>query len=614
MAIRNAIPVSFIPSGLTDAIDQESAFPGACQSLQNLTFDRQNRGAVIPRPGVTVGSSFPGFNTPGIISAMIDVGPRIYGLIGSSRNPGFDEPFCFDTAANAFITVGGILSSNIPTTPASSGTWTPPTMDVIGSKIAVTHPGFSGTNFFGWFDIGGFSASPTVTTTSTSPVLTAVSSTTGIVNGMTITGAGIPVNSFVISTTASTITINNNANASATVTATVTGGTFTLPQWGAGNTTVNALPALPIWVKQFFGRAYFGIANNVVFTDSLSLNTISNANFAAALTLGDTTNTVGAAGLPFNNSSSGILQSLIVFKSNAIYQISGDITGTGSTALSLNSIGDDTGCSMPRTIQPTMYGVLFIGSDGPRLVDLSGRLQYLKSGESSIPDIVQPFSSATSPTRACSAYNNGIYRVALDTVYRNLTVAGVATSAADFWYDFLFNRWNGIHTFPYHCAVPVGNVFYLASNTYPGVLFRSEAVPSANTVYADNAATYNISILSSTMPEAGQMMEKAIVESTIELSASVVPVTYSIIAYNDQYGQLGNVSLVIPQGFSTWGGAIWGSFNWGSSFLSTHPYTIPWPQPIVFKKMIYSISTQAAPNISIRKTAMRYQELGYTNV
>ncbi|KAF3997550.1 hypothetical protein [Glaciimonas immobilis] len=613
MAIRNSQPGSFIPTGLTDAIDQDSSFAGACQSLSNLVFDRQNRGAVVARPGVTAATAFPGFTSPGVISVMIDVGSRIYGMIATGRNAAYDEPFCYDTVSGLFVTISDVLSTNVPTTPPSTGAWLPPTMDVIGTKIIVTHQGFSGANFFGWFDISGFTSAPTVTTTSGSKTLTAVSTTTGASAGMAVTGAGIPAGSYIVSTTANTITLNQAATASATVAAAVTGGSFAAPMWCAGNTTVNALPSIPLWVVQFFGRAYFGCKNAIVFTDTLSATTISNTNFTSALTLGDTTSTTGAAGLPFNNGSSGILQSLIVFKANAIYQVVGDVTGTGTTALSLNTISQNVGCIMPRTAQPTMYGVLFIGSDGPRLINTSGALQYLTSEQSGTPDIVIPFSNATTPSRACAAYNNGVYRVALDTVYRNLTNSFASFQAADFWYDFLVNRWNGAHSFQYHCVVPVGASFYLSSNTSPGILFISPVVGSPNSAYLDNSVTYTCTLLSATMPDVAPMSQKAIVESTVELSGVSSQASYVITAYNDQYSQLSVNTVVLGAGVIKWGAVKWGQSAWASSYIGTHPYSIPWSNPIVFKKLIYSITAPAAQSVSIRETAFRYQVLGYTN-
>lgn len=58
--------------------------------------------------------------------------------------------------------------------------------------------------------------SPTATTTSGSSTLTAVSSTSGIYPGASITGTGIPSNTTVISVTSTTLVLSQNATASAT--------------------------------------------------------------------------------------------------------------------------------------------------------------------------------------------------------------------------------------------------------------------------------------------------------------------------------------------------------------------------------------------------------------
>ena len=57
----------------------------------------------------------------------------------------------------------------------------------------------------------------TGTTTNGSPIITALPYITGITKGMPVSGPGVPINSFVVSSTALTVTINQNATASATV-------------------------------------------------------------------------------------------------------------------------------------------------------------------------------------------------------------------------------------------------------------------------------------------------------------------------------------------------------------------------------------------------------------
>jgi hypothetical protein len=80
--------------------------------------------------------------------------------VATSTNAGHDEPFVYDLSTNTFVAITGVTAPNTPVSPSSVSTveWTPPTMDIIGSKIVVTHPGYTGAagNYFGWFDISTF--------------------------------------------------------------------------------------------------------------------------------------------------------------------------------------------------------------------------------------------------------------------------------------------------------------------------------------------------------------------------------------------------------------------------------------------------------------------------
>lgn len=156
MAIRNGYPMRFTPKGICDAFDATDAFAGACQSLSNLVFDQGNPEIVVSRPGVGAAlTTFSGFTTPTFISVQVVIGTVVYGMVSTARNPGFDEPFAYNLLTNTFITISGVTAGNVPSSPATSGAWTPPTMAVVSTKILVTHPGFSGTgtNFFGVIDI-----------------------------------------------------------------------------------------------------------------------------------------------------------------------------------------------------------------------------------------------------------------------------------------------------------------------------------------------------------------------------------------------------------------------------------------------------------------------------
>ncbi|MFT4068929.1 hypothetical protein [Paraburkholderia sp.] len=156
MAIRNGKPVQFTPKGLCDAFDASQAFPGACQLLSNLVFDQANPELVVSRPGVgTAVTTFSSFTSPTFVSVYTLIGNVVYGMVSSARNAGHDEPFAYNIATNTFITISGVTAANTPTSPSTSGPWTPPTVAVVSTKILITHPGFngSGSNFFGVIDI-----------------------------------------------------------------------------------------------------------------------------------------------------------------------------------------------------------------------------------------------------------------------------------------------------------------------------------------------------------------------------------------------------------------------------------------------------------------------------
>lgn len=537
MSIRNSQPVQFQPVGLADSIDQSSSFPGSCQIISNLVFDRENRGAVIARPGVTQSSAFTGFISPGVISVLFDAGTLIYGMVASQRNPGFDEPFCYDTVAQAFITVSGVTSANVPATQSTTGDWVPPTMAAVGIFIVVTHPGFNGANFFGNFNV---------------------------------------------------------ANPAA-------------PAWSAGNTTTNALPSVPLWVSSFFGRAWFGISNNVYFTDSLALS-ISNTNFAAVLTIDDKSNTTGAAGLPMSQTSGAVLQSLLVFKQASVWQISGDITST-TQPLSLNRLVDNVGCVSPRTIQSTPIGVLFIANDGPRVIGLNGSVNYLQVRSGVTPDIVAPFATATNPSRMVGCYSNGIYRVCLDGPN---SIWDSTYASQDYWYDLIFQRWTGPHTFDYHVAVGVSNTFYLGSNGQPGKLLNSLIAPTSTTNYQDLGADILCELVGGAI-EGQPMTMSAVVESTIELSGAGLGTVYYISMYDDLNNNLSPATIKLYEINPLWGTVKWGQFKWRSAIPNSQVFTIPWVNPVVFKKMILSVRVTAAANVSIKNSFFRVQTLGYTN-
>jgi hypothetical protein len=141
--LRNPAIYQWRPVGLSDARDGKLAFPGACKLLTNLIHDPVSNNMLAPRPASVSLTTFSGFTSPGVVSVMVAVGTRVFGMIASGLNPGFDQPFCYDAAANAFVPISGVTSSNVPATQGTSGAWTPPCMAVVGNYIVITHPGYT---------------------------------------------------------------------------------------------------------------------------------------------------------------------------------------------------------------------------------------------------------------------------------------------------------------------------------------------------------------------------------------------------------------------------------------------------------------------------------------
>lgn len=198
----------------------------------------------------------------GAVTAMFELNGIIYGMVGSAQYPGFDVPFAFKISTASFLPVAGVTPNNIPESPATSGDWTPPTMDIVSTFLVVTHPGFHGlnNNFFGWFDL----------TLPYAPVW-------------------------------------NTGNVTPT----------------AENTTNTVLIAPPTCCAQFNDRMYFAVGNALIPTDAGTLNLSNPGN---VLILGNSSPITALVGAPLSTTSIAIFEGLIAFKgpSNGIFQVTGD--------------------------------------------------------------------------------------------------------------------------------------------------------------------------------------------------------------------------------------------------------------------------------------------------
>lgn len=524
MGLKNAQTYTWMPQGLSDNRETKTGQIGDCRVLRNLILDPTSKGVLAPRGASVPITIFESFTTPGIVSVVTTIGTRVYGLIASGRNAGYDEPFCYDTATSAFVTVSGITSANVPTTPSTTGDWTPPSTAQVGVFIAVTHPGFTGANFFGWFDL-------------TNPAA---------------------------------------------------------PAWSAGNTTgAIVLSAHPTAVGTYYNRAWYAVGSLLVFTDSLSVKTVTNAG--QALQIGSSTPITAIIPQPFTTGTQGILGALLAIKSSSIWQITGDYSLTN---LALNELTGSVGTVAPNSVQSTPLGTMFLAVDGIRTVQLAGNVSEPQ------PDVVTPFYNVLNPSRACAAYAADVYRISLNTV-STANVLGYG----DYWYALKYSKWSGPHDFQVNAIAPLGNGFVLASNSIPATLFLSKPYPSSSDSYTENGAPMTITMTTVPIEPNPPMSEKASIEMSIFSLPSSVPYTVQVVSANNV--PIG--SSVIPQGKSAslWGAMTWGAFTWGAAPYNLAIENLSFPVPLVFRIATVTITGASASNLRLGHFSFKYEALGY---
>lgn len=298
MGIRNAKPITVRPEGLTDSLDGSNSFPGSMTLLRNLIPAYHTPNVFTPRPAAVTAISLSSINPNGVVNAMLVVGSRVYGMIESTTYAGKDEPFCYDLATSAFVSLTGVASALLPSSPSRIGDWTPPTMTAVtNSLILVTHPGFPGGAgpYLGWIDISGLSNTIIGNTTSGSPVIQSVVTTQGVSApilqgvqpGQLVTGPGIPAGTYVKSCANGTFSLNTTGNTHGSTTldglANVTGVVPGMMVTGAGipaGTYVSGISGTTVTLSQAAAGSITGTAINFSGggTITLSANATATAN------------------------------------------------------------------------------------------------------------------------------------------------------------------------------------------------------------------------------------------------------------------------------------------------------------------------------------------------
>ncbi len=405
-----------------------------------------------------------------------------------------------------------------------------------------------------------------------------------------------------------TITLSANATATADLVAlSIDGGSFAIPVWDSGNTNVNPLVAVPKWVSQFNGRAWYAVGNAEAFSDSLLPLNVSNAT--QVLTLGDTTPFICSAGLPLNNiQTGGIIQSLIAVKAGVMWQITGD---QATNNLATNELNVAVGSQAPNTFTPCPLGLSFVAPDGLRILDFGARVSDPLGANGN--GVSVPFINALTPTRMVSAFNQNVLRLSCQNALNpNQPVQ-------EFWLDFNQKIWTGPHTFPaqqiagYHVATgaDTGHGFISAGYGIDAKLWLSGVNPTPSDTYIENGVQLSTAYETVLQPDNELMAENRMGQAAVAMS---LPGGQAVgISCINEVGTVLNQVVISASSTppTTWGSFVWGAAPWGGVTGYFRQYDIPWTAPIIFKQASILIVATSAQGYAVGNLYLKYQPLGY---
>lgn len=608
-----AAPTVFKPSTLSDAVDSTNGPPGAMQLLQNLVPAPFNHNIMVARPAAVQLTAFPGFSGAAAIELQFIVGSRIYGMVQSSRFPGKSEPFIFDYRTSTFVTVSNVTAANTPNQTANVGDWVPPTATQVGGVVIVTHPGFTGGGgpVMGWFDMSGLTSNTITGASHSNTVVTGLSFNpiqAGWTVGMMISSSAgdIPAGTVITAMTSNTVTLSQAATATnATITLTVTGGTFAAPLWTGGNLNTNPLPAPPVLVASFNGRAYYGVGPTLQFSDVGQPLQDSNNPNVQVINFQNGLNVTVASGTPFTNVTGGVFNALLVFQGvSFIWQITGD-AATNNLAVNLLASGEGTLAPNAVAFIPNI-GTSFVSPDGVQFVTLQGTVTPAVGTQGD--GVALPFINALNPSRMCSAWNNDTLRVAV------LNAVSGSSIFQEYWLHTKLNVWTGPHSFPATLITEsqIGGGFIISSTAQVPGLWGSMSLPTRSSNYIELGSVLQCTASTCLLPDNQAMTMNALMQTMIGFG-STTGMTVTVTVQRENLDVLDQVSLPVnhsPSG-ATWDAFNWDQANWGHAQTEFVQHWVPWSEPLIFKQMFLTVQFLAAAGNMMGNIYMRIEVLGY---
>lgn len=451
-----------------------------------------------------------------------------------------------------------------------------------------------------------FNLTTTCDTANGSTTLSNFATLIGVVVGQSIAGTGILPGTTITSVGGTSVTISQAATATATgVTVQIAGASITMshnatastnnltiiafggiptnPQWGSGDTDLNPLPAVPVHVDQFNGRAYYALGSDgIVWSDVYFACRVSNTIGVQAWTPADGLAITALGQLGVSTLTGGIVQGLIAFAGvSRIYQILGD-QSTGNLTFNALQTASGTGTEAPLSICPTEIGLAYISPQGLRVIDFQGKVTqpigYRGAG------VVMPFINAAFPSRICGASNASVLRFSVQRVDIP------ETPVQEFWYDLSRDIWTGPHNFPATQVQPYSNTFIMASEKVSASLWISDIFQSVSSQYIENGVQMAWEYRPTPLPDTKLVAMNCIVELMIAVGGEPAAVAT---ARDFNHWFLDTVPV---------------SFGAGIDYQQI---PINWTKPLVFKQLDFSLVGNSSALTKVGNLYMRYQILGY---
>ncbi len=352
----------------------------------------------------------------------------------------------------------------------------------------------------------------------------------------------------------------------------------------------------PTAVAQYNERAYYAVGNLTVFSDPLAPFFMTDAG--QGISFGSSDSITALKGQPLTTGTQGILNALLVFKQDSIYQVTGDYS---TNTLASQQLTDSLGTTAPRSVQPTPKGVFFLAPDGIRTVLLSGQISEPN------PDLQYVFQNVVTPSRASACYSADVYRICVDG-----PLPGGTTGFSDFWFSLKYDKWTGPHTFPYNVCVPLGTSCIAASNSVPGALLQGNTFPTNSDTYTENGVALTMTLQSTPLYFDPPMQEKADVEVEAMAIPGAATTFYQMTLADVTEGKLYSATYAPYSTAFMWGTNTWGGGVWKANTYNLNLWPVYFNEPLVFDTPVLSIYGNPAVDARIGPVNLRYEALGYT--